>query len=70
MITSISSLYLFVKKIFTMKKVKFVATFMLCVLLAFGALVIQNIQSVRAEKICSNKSIYGAYAVQGERAYK
>ena len=48
-----------------MKKFTSLATLMLCISSAFGTSVILNTPQARAEKVCSNKSLKGAYAVQG-----
>ncbi len=48
-----------------MKTVKSLATLTLCILSAFGTSVVLNPQQAKAEKTCSNKSLYGAYEIQG-----
>ncbi|MDF5733097.1 MAG: hypothetical protein PUP92_35200 [Rhizonema sp. PD38] len=49
-----------------MKIRKSLATITLCVLPAFGASVVLNTQQAKAEKVCSNRSLYGAYENAGE----
>ncbi len=48
-----------------MKTVKSLATLTLCILSAFGTSVVLNPQQAKAEKTCSNRSLYGAYETQG-----
>ena len=48
-----------------MKKFKSLATLMLCISSAFGTSVILNTPQAKAEKICSNKTLKGAYEIQG-----
>jgi len=48
-----------------MKTIKSLATLTLCVLSAFSTSVALNTQQAKAEKACSNKSLYGVYANQG-----
>jgi hypothetical protein len=48
-----------------MKTIKSLATLTLCVLSAFSTSVALNTQQAKAEKVCSNRSLYGAYENQG-----
>jgi hypothetical protein len=56
---------LFLQDRLKMKKFTSLATLMLCISSAFGTSVILNTPQARAEKVCSNKSLQGAYAIQG-----
>lgn len=48
-----------------MKILKPLATLTLCLLSAFGTSVVLSPQQAKAEKACSNKSLDGAYGVEG-----
>lgn len=48
-----------------MKILKPLATLTLCLLSAFGTSVVLSPQQAKAEKACSNKSLNGAYGVEG-----
>ena len=48
-----------------MRTMKSSATLTLCILSTFGLSVVLNHQEAKAEKICSNRSLYGAYEFQG-----
>ncbi|MEH2419682.1 MAG: hypothetical protein V7K48_01635 [Nostoc sp.] len=48
-----------------MKKFKSLATLMLCISSAFGTSVILNTPQAKAEKVCSNRTLKGAYEIQG-----
>ncbi|MBN4004575.1 hypothetical protein [Nostoc sp. LPT] len=48
-----------------MKTIKSLATLTLCILSALSTSVVLNTQQVKAEKACSNRSLYGVYANQG-----
>ena len=49
-----------------MKTIKSLATLTLCILSAFGTTVVVNTQQAKAEKACSNRSLYGAYEAQSQ----
>jgi hypothetical protein len=48
-----------------MKTVKSLAMLTLGILSAFSTSVVLNTQQAKAEKTCSNRSLYGSYGVQG-----
>ena len=49
-----------------MKTVKSLATLTLCLLPAFSTLFVLDTQSAKAEKTCSNRTLYGTYVNQSE----
>ncbi|MGF1938901.1 MAG: hypothetical protein RM347_031865 [Nostoc sp. ChiQUE02] len=48
-----------------MKNFKFVTTFVLLFMSVFGTSMYVNTQQAKAEKVCSNRSLFGAYQTQG-----
>ena len=49
-----------------MKTMKSLATLTLCIVSAFGTSVVLNPQQAKAEKACSNRSLYGAFGNQSQ----
>lgn len=48
-----------------MKTLKPLATLTLCLLSAFGTSVVLSPQKAKAQTVCSNRTLYGTYAVEG-----
>ncbi len=65
-LSNLARRFLFLQKRLQMKTVKSLATLTLCILSALGTSVVLNTQQAKAEKACSNRSLYGAYKNQGQ----